>query len=60
MKKSVLKSKTFYFGIVTAFAPLFPSFGTFMAENSAAVSMVWGSLAILLRFATKEKVVLVE
>lgn len=60
MKKNVLKSKTFYFGIITAFAPLFPSVGLFMAENSAAVGMIWGSLAILLRFVTKSKVVLVE
>lgn len=60
MEKSVVKSKTFWFGIITAVAPLFPSVGVFMAENAQVVSGVWGMLAIILRTVTKEKVVLVE
>lgn len=60
IQKSVFKSKTFYFGILSAFAPMVPAIGTFMAENSASVGMVWGALSILLRFATKEKVVLID
>lgn len=60
MEKSVLKSKTFYFGLLSALAPLIPSVGVFVAENTASISMVWGAVAILLRLVTKEKVVLVE
>lgn len=60
MKKNILKSKTFYMGLVSAFAPLFPSVGAFVAENIGTVSMIWGTLAIALRFATKDRVVLVD
>lgn len=60
LQKSVFKSKTFYFGLATALSPLIPSVGTFIAENTAQVSMVWGALSILLRLVTKEKVVLVD
>ena len=60
MNKSILKSKTFYFGLATALAPLFPGVGEFLAKNAEAVSMVWGAVAIVLRYVTKEKVVLVE
>lgn len=58
--KLVLKSKTFWFGLVTALAPLLPQVESFMAENAAQVSMVWGAMAIILRMVTKDKVVLVD
>jgi hypothetical protein len=60
MQKSVLKSKTFYFGLATAFAPLFPGVGSFIAENTASIGMVWGAVSIVLRLVTKEKLVLGE
>ena len=60
LKKSVLLSKTFYFGLLTALSPLVPMVGEFMAENTASVSMVWGAMAIVLRLVTKEKVILID
>lgn len=60
MEKSVLKSKTFWFGLISGIAPLFPAVSTFLSENPTAISMVWGSLAIVLRLATKDKVVLID
>lgn len=58
MNKSVFKSKTFWFGLLTAVAPLFPSVGTFIAENTVMMSSLWGALAIVLRMVTKDKVIL--
>lgn len=60
MKKSVLKSRTFYFGLITAIAPLFPVVGEYVANNAAQVGMVWGVLAMALRLITKDKIVLVD
>jgi len=60
MNKPVLKSKTFYFGILTAVAPLFPSVGEFVANNAAAIGMVWGAVSIVLRAVTKDKIVLID
>jgi hypothetical protein len=60
MNKSALKSKTFWFGIITAIAPLVPKAGQFIAENSASIGMVWGAMTIILRMITKEKVVLLD
>jgi len=60
MEKSILKSRTFWFGLASAFAPLIPSVGIFMSENAASIGMVWGAVSILLRFITKEKVVLID
>ena len=59
MKKSVLKSKTFYMGLITAIAPLFPVVGEFVAANTASIGILWGALAIVLRLVTKDKVVLI-
>lgn len=58
MEKSVLKSKTFYFGLITAVAPLFPAVGAWMAANTDTIGLLWGALAIVLRLVTKDKVVL--
>lgn len=58
MNKSILKSRTFYFGLLTALAPLFPGVGSFIAENTAMITALWGALAIALRFVTKDRVVL--
>lgn len=60
MNKSVFKSKTFYFGLLTAIAPLFPVVGTFLAENAQATGLIWGAVAMVLRMVTKDKVVLVN
>ena len=60
MKKSVLKSKTFWFGLASALAPLIPAIGDFIAANSAQVGMVWGAATIILRMVTKDKVVLLD
>jgi hypothetical protein len=60
MKKNVLKSKTFWFGILTAFSPLIPSVGKFLSENTAQIGMVWGAVSIVLRMVTKDKIVLID
>jgi hypothetical protein len=60
MNKSVLKSKTFWFGLISGVAPLFPVVQEFMAANAASIGVVWGALAIVLRLVTKDKVVLIE
>ncbi len=60
MQKSVFLSKTFYFGLLSAVAPLFPGVGEWIAQNVVAVGIVWGAAAVLLRFITKDKVVLVD
>lgn len=60
MNKSILKSKTFWFGIATALSGLLPDVGKFMSENSAQIGMVWGAATIILRMVTKDKVVLLD
>lgn len=60
MEKSVLKSKTFYFGLVTAFAPLFPVLGDFLAANLELIGIFWGGLAVVIRFFTKDKIKLIN
>lgn len=61
MKKSVFKSKTFWFGLITAIVPaLSPSAQKFVAENTVMLSSLWGLAAIILRMVTKEKVVLID
>jgi len=59
MEKSILKSKTFWFGLLTALAPLLPVFQTWLAGNEALFISAWGVLAVILRFLTKDKVVLI-
>jgi len=60
MNKSILKSKTFWFGLATALSGLLPGVGKFMSENSAQIGMVWGAATIILRMVTKDKVVLLD
>lgn len=60
VKKSVLKSKTFWFGVLTGIAPLFPSVQTFIEQNVVMMSSLWAALAIVLRLVTKDKIILVE
>jgi len=60
LQKSVFKSKTFWFGIVSALAPLFPAVGSFLSENVGVVGMLWGSATVILRLVTKDKVILID
>ena len=56
MNKNVLASKTFWFGLISALAPLVPSVGAFVGNNPELVASIWGGLAIVLRLVTKDKV----
>jgi len=58
VNKSVFLSKTFYFGVITAIAPMFPAVELWLSQNIATASLLWGSLAVVLRLVTKDKVVL--
>lgn len=59
MNKSVLYSKTFWFGVLTAFAPLFPSVQSLMANSPHIVAGAWGLASIILRIVSKDKVTLI-
>lgn len=61
--KYILESKTFWFGLLTAAAPLIGALTGFdvkqvIANNPIEVAGVWGAIAILLRLVTKDKIVL--
>jgi len=58
MNKHILASKTFWFGIVSAFAPLYPPIETYLQGHAVEIGMLWGSISIILRYVTKDKVVL--
>jgi hypothetical protein len=58
MNKKALQSKTFYLGLVTALAPLFPAVGDFVATNTEVVGAVLGGLIIVIRRFTEKKVTL--
>ena len=60
VNKSLFLSKTFYFGLVTAIAPLFPPVQAWVSANVETVGLIWSALAIVLRMVTKEKVVLLD
>lgn len=47
-------------GVVTAIAPFIPGADLFIAEHTATIGIVWGAVAVILRLATKDKVVLVD
>lgn len=56
VNKSLLTSKTFWFGVVTALAPLFPDVTEFMTDNPEVVAGAWGLVAIILRSVTSKPV----
>ena len=61
--KYILESKTFWFGLLTAAAPLIAvltgiDIKSFIVEHPMEVAGVWGALAILLRLVTKDKIIL--
>lgn len=41
VNKSVFLSKTFYFGLLTAVAPLFPGVSEWIALNVETVGIIW-------------------
>lgn len=56
MNKNAIKSKTFWFGILSAVAPLFPSVQGFLVENMVMVTSLWSALVIVLRLVSKDKI----
>lgn len=58
MEKSLLLSKTFWFGLITAIVPLFPAAQQVIVDNPQAFGMIWGALTVVLRYVTKDKVIL--
>ena len=57
INKSIFKSKTFYFGILTAvLMPIFPELERIVTENPKAVAIGWGVITVILRKITKGKV----
>jgi hypothetical protein len=58
MKKKFYLSKTFWFGALTFVGSFIPAVQTFASEHVSEIGMVWSSLAIVLRFVSKEKIVL--
>lgn len=49
MNKKALQSKTFYLGLITAIAPLFPSVADFIAQNTEIIGGLLGGLIIIVR-----------
>lgn len=60
MDKSVIKSRTFWFTVLTFIGGLVPAVQEFIVANPEAFTTVWSFLALALRLATKGGVVLVE
>jgi hypothetical protein len=58
MKKKFYLSKTFWFGAITFIGSMVPAVQTFATEHVSEIGMVWSSLAIVLRFVSKDKIVL--
>lgn len=58
MEKSVLKSKTFWFGLLTALASLVPAIQEHVIDKPELFGMLWGGLTVALRLITKDRVVL--
>lgn len=51
-------SKTIWLGVVTALSPFVPGVSEWIsnAAHIETIGMIWGALAVLLRFITKDKV----
>lgn len=60
LNKSLFRSKTFYFGLLTALLPLFPDLAKFLAEYPKTLGAIWSIAIIVLRMATKDKVKLLR
>lgn len=60
MQKSVLFSKTFWLNILAAVTPLLPVVGEWVQANVVVFGMLWGAAGVVLRFITKDKVVLID
>jgi len=60
MSKSVFKSKMFWWGLLTALSPLHPGFDGWIKGNEVLFVSVWGTITTLLRFITRDKVVLIK
>ena len=52
MNKSVFKSKTFWFGIIMAVAPIFPVVEKLLVDNPNILSTAAGVITIFLRYKT--------
>lgn len=56
--KKPWQSKTVWLGIVVAILPLFPSISMLVSSNPEAVSMMLGGLFTVLRFISKDKIII--
>lgn len=60
MNKSILKSKTFWMQVLGVIAMLFPVVQEKVLAHPELIASVWGGLNIILRYITKDRVVLVD
>ena len=60
MNKSILKSKTFWFGVMTALLPLWPEAKAIIVANPDLYGWLWGAATVVLRKITEGKVVLLD
>ena len=58
MDKTILLSKTFWVGIITALVPLFPVAQTWISENPQAFAAIIGTIFVILRKFTFKSVTL--
>ena len=56
--KPVYLSKTFWMSLIVALAPLAPQVSEWIAANPSAFSAICGGVFAILRFVTKDKVVI--
>ena len=49
-------SKMVWLGLATGVAPFVPGMGEWIAKNVEMVGMLWGALAVAIRFVTKDRV----
>ena len=45
-----------WLGLATGVAPFVPGMGEWIAKNVEMVGMLWGALAVAIRFVTKDRV----